>query len=248
MAAVRLDTQKLTVPDDLSPQLPNSVPMSWLPLSPVLLACLRENSWSSACKKARMIHVHKKTSRSNPQNYQPISLLSVVAKVFVVVGYRDLKNNNLHLDHQYGLKNSRTTSDLLMLLTKGWQYAVDNNLDTVVVALNTASAFDRVWHHLEKLRRKGIQGDLLQLLRDYFQGRILQVVVNGQTAESLPMEASVPQGSVLGPVLRNVHVDDLRRLSAVLAHADDSTLSCGPALTPDKAVSDLRTRLIFFFF
>lgn len=164
--------------------------MSWLPLSPVLLACLLENIWSSAWKEARVIPVvHKKTSRSNPQNYQPISLLSVVAKVFAVVGYRDLKNNNLLLDYQDGLKNGRSTFDLLMPLTKGWQYAMDNNLDTVVVALNTADAFDRVWHHLEKLRRKGIQGGLLQLLRDYFQGRTLLVVINGQTPESLPMEA-----------------------------------------------------------
>lgn len=66
-----------------------------------------------------------------------------------------------------------------MLLTKSWQDALDDGLDTVVVALGIAGAFDRVWHEslLENFRAKGIQDYLLQLLGDYLQGRTLQVVV-----------------------------------------------------------------------
>ena len=117
---------------------------------------------------------------------------------------------------------------MLMLLTRNWQDALDNGLDTAVVALDIAGAFDRVWHGglMEKLRAKGIQGDLLLLLKDYLRGRTLQVVVNGQASDSLPVEASVPQGSVLGPVLWNVYVDDLlQQLPSVSAYADDCTLS-----------------------
>ncbi len=81
-----------------------------------------------------------------------------------------------------------------MLLTGGWQDALDGGLDTVVVALDIAGAFDRIWHRglLEKLRTKGIHGNLLQVLGDYLQGRTLQVVVNGQASESLSVRASVP--------------------------------------------------------
>ncbi|XP_050712617.1 uncharacterized protein LOC126996284 [Eriocheir sinensis] len=86
---------------------------------------------------------------------------------------------------KFGFRPGRSTSDLLMLLTKIWQ----DTLTTVVVALDIADAFDRVRHGglLEKLRAKGIQGDLLQLLGDYLQGRTLQVVVNGEASESHPV-------------------------------------------------------------
>ena len=103
-----------------------------------------------------------------------------------------------------------------MLLTRKWQDTLDAQ-DTVVVALDIPSTFNRVWHGglLEKLRAKGIQDDLLLLLENYLQGR------------TLPVEASVPQGSVLGPVLWKIYIDDLlRQLPEVSAFADDSTLSC----------------------
>uniref|UniRef100_A0A0P4VTV9 Reverse transcriptase domain-containing protein n=1 Tax=Scylla olivacea TaxID=85551 RepID=A0A0P4VTV9_SCYOL len=229
-----LDVQKATGPDNISPHVLKQCARELaVPLTTVFSACLWENTWPLVWKEARVVPVHKRSSRSDPKNYRPISLLSVVGKVFerVVadVVCRHLQDNYLLSDQQFGFRPGRSTSDLLMLLTGGWQDALDGGLDSVVVALDIAGAFDRVWHGglLEKLRAKGIQGDLLQLLGDYLQGRTLQVVVNGQASESLPVRASVPQGSVLGPVLWNIYVDDLlRQLPAVSAYADDCTLSC----------------------
>ena len=142
---------------------------------------------------------------------------------------RHLRENNLLSNQQFGFRPGRSTSDLLLLLSKDWQDALDDGQDTLVVALDIAGAFDRVWHEglLEKLRAKGIQGDLLQLLGRYLQGRNLHVVVNGQQSRDHPVGASVPQGSVLGPVLWNIYIDDLlRRIPAISAYADDCTLSC----------------------
>lgn len=85
-----------------------------------------------------------------------------------------------------------------------------------------------MWHAglLEKLRAKGIHGHLLALMSDYLHDRSLHVVVGGQQSRNLPVGASVPQGSVLGPVLWNLYIDDLlRTLPAVSAYADDCTLS-----------------------
>ena len=82
-------------------------------------------------------------------------------------------------------------------------------MDTVMVALDIAGDFDRVWYGglLEKLRAKGIQFDPLMLLENYLQGRTLQVLVNGQAFDSLLVEAFVPQGSVFGPVLWDIYID-----------------------------------------
>ena len=116
-----------------------------------------------------------------------------------------------------------------------------------MVALDIAGAFDRVWHGglLEKLRAKGIHGDLFKLLGNYLCGRSLQVVINGQASEHLPVEASVPQGSVLGPVLWNIYVDDLlRQLPAVSAYADDCTLSCTyPRQDSGRAANEINHQL-----
>ncbi len=157
-----------------------------------------------------MVPVHKKKLRSDPNNYRPISLFSVVGKVLEkIVGEAiclHLRESQLLSDRQFGFRPGRSTADLLLLLSKDWQDALDEGLDTLV-------AFDRVWHAglTAKLRAKGIQGDLLLLLQDYLQGRTLQVVINGQSSRPSPVQASVPQGSVLGPILWNTYTDDLLR-------------------------------------
>ena len=97
----------------------------------------------------------------------------------------------------------RSASDLLLQLTTAWQESLDAGGETFVTALDIAGAFDRVWHKgiIAKLRSLGIAGPLLSLLEDYLHGRTMQVVVNGQTSSKFPIEASVPQGSVIGPLL-----------------------------------------------
>ncbi|XP_045105136.1 uncharacterized protein LOC123500494 [Portunus trituberculatus] len=100
--------------------------------------------------------------------------------------------------------------------------------DTFIIALDIAGAFDRVWHHglITKLNSLGIHGHLLLLLQDYLRGRYLRVVMNGQTSDQHPISASVPQGSVLGPLLWNAFFNDLLQLiPEAHAYADDCTLT-----------------------
>lgn len=97
-----------------------------------------------------------------------------------------------------------------------------------MIALDIAGAFDSVWHRglTAKLQQLGITGDLLRLLSNYLLGRSLHVAVNGSTSTSFPVEASVPQGSVLGPILWNIYFSDLlQTIPAASAYADDCTLS-----------------------
>jgi len=247
-----VDGSKATGPDDVSPRLLKHCARELsTPLATVFTSCLSENKWPSLWKEARVVPVHKKNSRSEPSNYRPISLLSVVGKVLeqivTAVICQHLSENHLLSDRQFGFRPARSTADLLLLLSKDWQDALEEGLDTLVVALDIAGAFDRVWHAglVEKLRAKGVQGDLLMLLEDYLQDRTLQVVVNGQSSRPSPVRASVPQGSVLGPVLWNIYIDDLlRQLSSVAAYADDCTLSRSYCrLDSRRAVTELNRQL-----
>ena len=241
-----IDVKKATGPDNVSPQvLKHCAGELSGPLSEVFKSCLEENTWPSVWKEARVVPVHKRNSRSDPKNYRPISLLSVVGKVFerivAEVITHHLDANHLLSHQQFGFRPGRSTSDLLLLLSRDWQDALDEGLDTLVVALDIAGAFDRVWHAglLEKLHAKGVQGNLLLLLSNYLQGRTLQVVVNGQSSRPLPVEASVPQGSVLGPILWNIYINDLLQLlPTISAYADDCTLSRSYCRQDSQRVTD----------
>ena len=236
-----VDESKASGSDSVSPRLLKHCAMELSgPLCEVFTACLRENKWPSTWKEAQVVPVHKKNSKTDPSNYRPISLLSVVGKVFEKLVAeaicKHLYENHLLSDKQFGFRPGRSTADLLLLLSKDWQDALDEGMDTLVVALDIAGAFDRVWHAglIAKLRAKGIQGDLLSLLEDYLQGRTLRVVINGQSSRPSPVCASVPQGGILGPILWNLYIDDLlRQLSTVAAYADDCTLSL-PYFRPDS--------------
>ncbi|KAG0714754.1 RNA-directed DNA polymerase from mobile element jockey [Chionoecetes opilio] len=129
---------------------------------------------------------------------------------------------------QYGLRKGRSASDLLLLLSKSWQDSLDSGRPSLVIALDIAGAFDCVWHKglLAKLEQLGITGHLLALFSSYLHSRSLRVVVNGSTSATYPVEASVPQGSVLGHILWNIYFNDLLQgLPVGSVYADDCTVS-----------------------
>ena len=228
-----LDVTKAMGPDKISPHtLVKCADQLAAPLAALFQACLVQNKWPKIWKRANVVAIHKKNKKTSPQNYRPISLLSILAKVYERILVKNITNffdtNHLISNRQFGFRSKRSVSDLLLQLTTTWQKSLDTGKDTCVIALDIAGAFDRVWHKgiIAKLKSLGITGDLLLLLQDYLQGRTLQVVVNGHTSSEYPIEASVPQGSVIGPLLWNVYLNDILQLvPQAHAYADDCTLS-----------------------
>lgn len=202
------------------------------PLTHLFRQCISTSTWPAAWKEARVTPVHKKKDKADPSNYRPISLLSVVSKLLERVIAEQLtahlEEHRLLSPRQFGFRKGRSASDLLLLLAKTWHDALDTGRPSLVIALDIAGAFDRVWHRglLAKLEQLGVTGRLLELFSSYLRGRSLRVVVGGCTSAAHPVEASVPQGSILGPILWNIYFNDLlQSLPVASAYADDCTLS-----------------------
>ena len=228
-----VNTKKAPGPDDVSPfLLKHCAEALSKPLTHIFRQCLSSGTWPAAWKEARVTPVHKKKDKSDPANYRPISLLSVMSKILerVIAEHltRHLEEHHLLSPQQYGFRKGRSASDLLLLLAKTWHDALDSGRPSLVIALDISGAFDRVWHKglLAKLEQRGVAGHLLELFSSYLQHRSLRVVVGGCASTAFPIEASVPQGSILGPILWNIYFNDLlSSLPVASAYADDCTLS-----------------------
>ena len=181
-------------------------------------------------KLSNITPIPKSGSSSNVTNYRPISLLSLVSKVLERCIYnRLIEHIGEKLHHlQFGfLKGKSTTSQLLQVLHDIGN-KLDNKCQVDTLYLDFAKAFDKVNHELLllKLKRFGISGNLLSWLRDYLSGRYQRVTVLGETSNPLPVLSGVPQGSILGPLLFLVYVNDLpdciSSSSSLAMFADDS--------------------------
>ena len=232
-ALAALEETKAVGPDEVSPRLLRRCSSVLArPLSRLFEAILRQNRWPRIWKTSHVVPVHKKGSKSEAANYRPVSLLSVVGKVMESIIARrlttHLESQHLISDRQFGFRKGRSAADLSLLLTSEWSDDLDQGKPTAVIALDIAGAFDRVWHAalVERLRAVGVSGELLTLLRDYLHEREMRVVHNGRQSSPQKIEAGVPQGSVLGPLLWNIYINDLLNLvPCARAYADDITLS-----------------------
>lgn len=230
---LQVDTKKALGADNISPHLLKRCAAELsAPLTLLFRRCLSSKTWPSQWKEARVVPIHKKSSRAEPSNYRPISLLSVVGKILEAIIASKvtafLEANHLLSPKQFGFRQGRSAADLLLLQSTEWNTALDGGSDVYVVALDIAGAFDRVWHRgiVTKLRSLGVCGGLLQLLQDYLCGRTSSTVVSGHTSAPHPVRAGVPQGSVLGPLLWNVYFNDILQLiPEAHAYADDCTLT-----------------------
>ena len=163
-----------------------------------------------------MVPVFKNVGeRSTAKNYRPVCLLSVVSKVFEklvnnrIAGH--LKKCGLFSDFQYGFRSSRSTADLLSVVSDRNARAFNRSGATRAVTLDIFKAFDRVWHAglLHKLKSYGISVEIFGLISSFLSNRWLQVVLDGKSSQKYPVNAGVPQGSILGLTLFLLYINDL---------------------------------------
>ena len=165
-------------------------------------------------------------------NYRPVSLLSVLSKVMEKLinksMWKHLDNHKLIFDPQFGFRASHSTSDALTYIAQRLSNTINDREEARVVCLDISKAFDRVWHPglLVKLCALGFAGKLLHWLADYLRNRSMKVILNGKSSSTKFINAGVPQGSILGPLLFIIFIDDITLdiSSTSILYADDVTL------------------------
>ena len=184
-------------------------------------------------KQANVIPIHKKEVKTIVSNYRPISLLSTLSKILEKIVfkyvYNFFKDNFVLSIYQSGFQSGMSTVTQLIEVYHHFCQAVENGKEIRVVFLDISKAFDKVWHSglLFKLEQCGIGGQLLAWFKDYLKDRIQRVIINGQQSQWKNINCGVPQGSVLGPLLFLLYINDISNVvtkSHIRLFADDTCL------------------------
>ena len=203
------------------------------PLTHIVNLSLKTGIVPSLCKQARVTPIHKTGAKDDPNNYRPISILPFIGKLIEYFAGQQLtdymEENRLFTRHQYGFRKNHSTTYLMFDLIDEIYQSKSKSYKPGIIFLDIKKAFDTVNHEilLKKLSYYGIGGTVLAWFENFLSDRYQCTRINGKISSFLEILSGVPQGSIIGPILFSIYINDIIfacNLSKPYLFADDGAL------------------------
>ena len=230
-----LNPSKASSPDDIPARLlKDHFDILSAPLCMIYQASVEQGRIPNDWRKAMVSPIFKKGEKASPANYRPISLTSICCKMLEHILHshimKHLDKNKILNDAQHGFRKLRSTESQLLTTINEQACALNKGEQRDSILLDFSKAFDKVSHRLllHKLAHYGIRNSVLSWIKDFLTDREQTVVVDGQCSAPAEVSSGVPQGSVIGPLLFLLYINDLPdyvKHSSTSLFADDSMIS-----------------------
>lgn len=220
--------------DGIPAKVAKQVTMHYVsPLTHLINRSFTDGVCPDELKLAKVIPIYKAGSTMELSNYRPISVLNFFSKIFEKIVYNHiiqfLDKHNVLYKNQFGFRQGHSTHHALITLVDTITKSLDNGDTVIGVFLDLKKAFDTVDHKIliRKLYAYGIRGNMIQWIQSYLTNRSQFVCYNGYESDTRDVICGVPQGSILGPLLFLLYINDFARVSDTLFYvlfADDTNV------------------------